>query len=136
MGPNWTKYIRTTYRIRTSLVFYSVLPLPAVPASMTPTLCPTNLVSFFSTSAAMKSAQSSRVVPYLLKLLRTLTNGPRYGILCRYEFWKPVGTSAEAINELPRGTSRKLIVLLAGTIWLGQNIDHWRYSGLELDRWL
>ena len=42
---------------------HSALPLPAVPASMTLTLCPTNVVSFFATSAAMKSAQSSKVVP-------------------------------------------------------------------------
>ena len=110
---------------------HSVLPLPAVPASMTPTLCPTSLVSFFSKSAAMKSAQSSKVVPYFGTLPTILMIGPKYGMLWKYEFWKPGGTSAEAFSGLPRGASRRVTVLLAGIMLLGQNIDHWRFFCLD-----
>src|SRR5271170_4651787 len=79
----------------------------------------------------MKSAQSSKVVKYFAELPRMLKIWPKNGIIVTHEACQPGGTSADAIKAFPRGAASRLIVLLAATIWLGQNIDHCRLpSGL------
>jgi hypothetical protein len=79
----------------------------------------------------MKSAQSSKVVKYFAALPRMLKIWPKNGRIVAHEVYQPGGTSADAIRGFPRGAASRLIVLLAATIWLGQNINHCRLpSGL------
>lgn len=111
--------------MKRSYAHHSVFPLPV---SRSPTLCPTNSVFDFSSSLAMKSAQSSNLMLYFGALPSILKSTPRNGTLLKYEFCQPGGVSAEAIKGLLRDRPSSEIVLLIGVMVLGQSNDHSRFS--------